>query len=212
MMADIAKKPAWHRIPAFLIAVSILLLAGFTLAQVNRQTKVLDNEIAAVENELRARAHWQSAWPGRMRVLDAMRTMNSSPVVQNKDINIVIMLFHVSDLEQPLEVIRHCPNERRFAQLEEKAAEEIRGKGYEDGGNLNYTGGGGGSTSATVINWSRNMSIDTEEDGIFVFAWSIKAFPLSVALRQLIPVYILTALLLTALALTKKKYATALTR
>ena len=212
------KKLKW--LVVALVVVSMLLLVFATYSQAHWHRNAMSHQAFALGEH--------------MQTLAGMRRAGfASPFQENGftaffgNINMAAVLFHKDHMDQPpvytvvlgrgLSGYEHESPEpeyvrsiRRFARLEAEALEHAREvaavlavlerEGYASGpdvwpGNLwRYT-------------FRRSDTLPTDDDCqlTWQFTWVAETYPLAAAMRQLIPVYIMTALLLTALILTQRQ-------
>ena len=195
-----------------LVVVSILLLVFATYEQAHWQREFAGHQAFMQSYPLRGLAGTRATPTGLPLEEAEFDNLGGN-------LNMVAVLFHKDHVDQPpvyaaalgrgLGRSELSPEEirsiRRFARLEAEALEHARDfaatiaiveqQGYAEGigvdpGNLwRYT-------------FRHNAQL-TDTD--FHFTWVAETFPLAAALRQLIPVYLMTALLLTALFIPRKK-------
>ena len=195
-----------------LVVVSILLLVLATTMQAERQRIFMWHQAQHQADLLRTRVYFFSSNPEEFPQTEIFESFMGN-------INIVGVLFHPEHLDQPpTYTVALGPglgrsdvspeddrNNRRIAQLEASAinhARELIASLEQDD-----------STVSSIYDGSDNLrrlrigvsDLNPTDEG-FHFTWVAEAFPLRAALRQLIPIYIMTALLLTALFLPRKKH------
>ena len=193
------KKLWWF--PAVAVIASVLLLVGFTHSQMGYRQEMIGREINNMVRSVDRTLHISSVWPHRERALDAMQQL---PVLFGNYFDAVVMLFH-EDTQQLLEVTRvGLPDWRpgwEYDQLEAlmhaRATATLRV-------------GDGSMSSVGPYGEFGNVYITTEDEGTFVLIWIAQAqiSPLRATMRQLIPIYVMTALLLMALIFTQQKLKT----
>jgi len=183
----------WFRVVA--VIASAVLLIGATNAQVRRQRDIMSYEIANAGYALigRARAtHTDES--ARSQAINALRWF-ATPT--RRGLYIIVMVFHVEHTDEyPIASVQSPLTEtRRHAYLEERVYEAAQG--FADGTRGSFFI----STRRIDMVFAESMVFDSD----YIFVWAAEAFPLCTAMRQLIPIYIMTALLLTALFIPRKK-------
>jgi hypothetical protein len=196
-----------------MILVSIAVLSGFTLIQAERQRKVMLFEIETENHQIEQLVH--------VREFDhvgATALQLSIRNFQNKtggDINAVAMVYDKNAELAATETAGN--NKNRLERLQMHLGEATKNEDEL----WRYMAWSGTNSIIKIEYYEtyRRNSDGTYSDGSGSTLWpadddkAIKsfhvfvaeAFPLSIALRQLLPAYFLVALLLTALIITHKK-------
>jgi len=196
-----------------LVVISVLLLAFATMQQAERQRIFLWHQAHHQAESLRSRANFMVSYPDVIPLEEELESFFGS-------INIVGVMFHQDHLDQPptytvaagprltgSESAEEVRSSRRLARLEEAATNHARAliaSLQPDHPAVSSVYGGSDNLRRLCIGFS---DLNPTDEG-FHFTWVAEAFPLPAALRQMIPIYLLTALLLAALYHTRKKYKT----
>ena len=199
------------------IVVGVLLLVFATYEQAHWQREF---------------AWYQASAQGdRMQNFAGMLRTGAGPFLEydftslGGNINMVTVLFHKDYVDQsPVytavlgrglgrsESPEDVRNIRRFARLEAEALEHARDFAavmvmLEQQGYATGTGFDPGNLWRSIFRHSDALPTDDECHCTWQFTWVAETFPLAAALRQMIPVYIMAALLLAALGFAKKKHS-----
>jgi len=216
-MDEAPKEPLWHILPAVMIVLSVLFLLGATRMQVLRQREVMNSQIRLASVLLEEFIYRSLTRPGVENIsVHLQQAMGYFRDALDKDvIKAVALLYHESDLEQSLAEYTSGwfpRDKRRIARLEDKAQARVpwhaesNNCGHSMCRHLTGGGGSGGSITDFWIEKNNNYCVETDEEGTFYISWVAECYPMFAAMRQLIPVYVMTALLIAAVVLTKKKY------
>jgi len=178
--------------------------------QAERQRIFMHVQAHSQAESLRSRANFMTSYPGVIPLAEGFESFSGN-------INMVSVMFHRAHLDEPPvytivlgprlsgnEGSEEVRSNRRLARLEEMAVEHARefiaSLEHDDPTISSFHG------SDNLRHFRAGFSDLNPTDEGFYLTWVAEAFPLPAALLQMIPVYLMATLLLTALFLSRKKY------